>query len=160
MNLTERPQAGPEKEKPAPRKQRWDHGSIQMTTRDLQVLTWIGEQYAARFDQVQNLLSRAGPVRPALYPERLSETRTREIITRWRAAGLVEMDRILHREPAWIWLSSSGLGETSLSYRYLRPKPSVVHHLYYINQVRLMLAKERPEAFWTSERARQRFIVV
>src|SRR6266568_8461087 len=42
--------------KKARRKTRCDKGQIQLTDRDLWVLHWIAEQYAARLDQVQNLL--------------------------------------------------------------------------------------------------------
>jgi len=40
------------------RKPRRDKGTRLMTMRDLWVLRWIGEQYAIRFDQLQQLLSR------------------------------------------------------------------------------------------------------
>jgi hypothetical protein len=152
MNASDRSQKSLDKGIPIVRKLRFDRG-MQFTSRDLQVLVWIGEQYAARFDQVQNLLSRYGPAGATTRPERLSKVRTREIIARWQSADLVETGRILHDEPFWIWLSNAGLAETNLSYHSLHPKPSTVQHLYYINQVRLMLAKERPLAYWTSERA-------
>jgi len=47
------------------RKVRRDKGLIMATERDLACLTWIGEMYAARVDQVRRLISRyPDPKRP------------------------------------------------------------------------------------------------
>jgi hypothetical protein len=59
-----------------PRKQRSDAGQPQLTQRDLLLLPWIAHQYAARIDQVQELLSRY-PGKP-MKDELISEAVTRD----------------------------------------------------------------------------------
>src|SRR5437764_13234198 len=56
---------------------------VLVTERDLAVLRWIGEQFAVRSDVIRWLL---GGDRP------LSEGRTRQVIDRWRRAGLVRSE--------------------------------------------------------------------
>jgi hypothetical protein len=68
-----------------PRNIRSHAGQPQLTPRDLCVLPWIAHQYAARLDQVQELLSRSPgkPIKDALS----SDAVTRDQVTRWRKAG-------------------------------------------------------------------------
>lgn len=134
------------------RKERWDHGMMRYTPRDLAALAWIGEQYTARFDQLQHLFALHAPALPA-GQKLLSFTRTRALLARYRAAGLIEMGKILDNEPKWTWLTTAGLQAAGLSYSYLRPKPSQLPHLYYINQARFLLEQQQPAGRWTSERA-------
>lgn len=132
--------------------------SSQLTSRELIGLTWIGMQYAMRFDQFQRLLFRHTPEadRYKLKPgsDRVSIDRTYEIIHKLHNdLGLIEKDIILHKDKMWIWLSREGLRTAGLPFNY-NGKPSSISlpHLYAINQVRLAIEEKRPDDFWKSER--------
>jgi hypothetical protein len=138
------------------RKARSDKGKTQITARDLSVLTWIGEQYAARLDQVQGLLGRdaaretqeAGLVAPGT---------AKRVLNRWLKLGMIETQKILHATPAWIWLSREGLRQLGMRYRYYAPTPSNLEHLYWVNEVRLYCEQKRGGNFiWRSERELRR----
>ena len=59
----------------------------QLSTRDLRLLSWMGEQYAARMDHLQALM---GTSRNAVW----------QIVRKLRYAGLVRQERIVAREPS------------------------------------------------------------
>ncbi len=135
------------------RKQRSDKGNIYMTDRDLAVLTWIGEQYAARLDQVQMLLGRQ-PGRGATHTDHISESSARDVVNRWRRAGWVHTEKFREHELFWAWLTSLGLRKCGLPYKYFNLSTSRLEelkHLYAINAVRMDLEKEGP-THWISER--------
>lgn len=135
----------------APRRQK---GKPRWTERDDYCLWWIGEQRAVRYDQLQRLLARESDEETAR-PGWLSASRTTQIITRWREAGLVHYAKPYVRQGGWTWLSRSGLRFTGLDYRYSVPKLSTLTHLYYINQARFKLEEEydEEEGGWISERS-------
>jgi len=118
--------------------------------RDLRVLLWIAEQYAARIDQVQALLNRT-PGRNAS-PEGITLSAVLQVIARWTALGLIEYKRIYDGEPGWVWLTPYGLTVLRLSYARHVPRPSTLPHLYAINRVRLSTERRHPEYRWVSER--------
>lgn len=126
-----------------------------LTPRDMHCLTWIGLQYAIRFDQLRHLLYRHTPEadRWKLKPgtNALSIDRTYEIIEKWHEMGLVEKKIIYHHDKLWIWLSRHGLREMGLEFNY-SGEPKKVEHLYHINQVRLFIEEKRPADPWFSER--------
>jgi len=132
--------------------------TYQVTPRDIACLTWIGMQYAIRFDQLQKLLFRHTPQqdRYKLKPnaDRLSLDRTYELMNKWLALGLIEKKTILHGDKLWIWLTREGLQIVQLSFKYGDGAPSSIRlvHLYYINQVRLSIEEKRPADSWKSER--------
>lgn len=134
------------------RKERWDRGMMRYTRRDLTALEWIGEQYVARFDQLQRLFALHAPALPA-GQKLLSFSRTRALIARYQTAGLIEQGKVLDCEPKWAWLTTAGLQAVGLGYSYLRPKPGQLSHLYYINQVRFLLEQQQPAGRWISERS-------
>lgn len=130
----------------------------QLTPRDLLCLTWIGLQYAIRFDQLQRLLYRHTPAgdRYKLKPgiDFVSQDRTYELLSKWATLGYIEKKIILHGDKLWVWLSREGLRVTHLLFQYGDGQPSSVRlpHLYYINQVRLAVEAKRPGDLWKSER--------
>ena len=128
------------------KRRRSDRGSVRLTERDLQSLTWIGEQYAIRIDQLARLLGR--PVGRAL-----AESTTRAAINRWERAGLARSRKVTVREPGFVWLTHRGLREVGLSFKRWEPSASTCSHIYWTNQVRLYVEARHPEFAWTPERA-------
>src|SRR5215468_819085 len=93
------------------RKTRSDKGTIMATRRDQYCIAWIAEQYAARADQIRELLSRLpDPKRPFKNQEEelIAETTVRDQISRWRRAGWIEYKRILADSPGWAWVTRKG----------------------------------------------------
>ncbi len=125
----------------------------QWTGRDYYCLSWIGEQRAIRYDQLQRLLARESDLETVV-PGWLSESRTNHLIDRWEQAGLVIYVKPYVRRPGWLWLTRRGLRFAELKYRYNAPSESTFTHLYYINQARLQLEEEYDddEMEWISER--------
>src|SRR5262249_55194921 len=114
-------------------------------------LRWIGEQTAARADQVACLLAQqAGP--GAQTPGQLSENATYAWRTRMKALGALKEAQSFHHEPSYLWLTGKGLHLVGLAYQPLEPALSSLKHLYWCNEVRLFIAARRPEARWISER--------
>lgn len=136
---------------------RSDAGVSQWNARDDYVLWWIGEQRAVRYDQVQCLLARESS-EELQDPQKLSLSRTTQIIQRWQKAHLVAYRKIYVHQPGWIWLTRKGLAFVDLDYRASVPAEGSLKHLYYINEVRLLLEGmyEESQLTWTSERALQR----
>src|SRR2546429_8498711 len=95
-----------------PRKPRSDRGP-RLTERDHKALSWIGQQYAVRLDQVQIVLARLGePGDSATKPKekgRLTQKRTMGLVRRWERLGLVNSRWVLHGGPAWGWRTAGGL---------------------------------------------------
>jgi hypothetical protein len=142
---------------PTGRKVRFDKGQRQLIRRDLDILRRIGEQYTYRFDQLQAELARH-PDSHAENPRKLSETRTRAAIAKWEQLGLVQSRKILHHEPAYVWLSRKGLHHAGLDVAYWEPEHSDLDHYAWINEVRVAcevrFSKKRiyQEYEWESER--------
>ena len=88
-----------------------------MTERDVFALRWIGQQYAVRLDQLQQLLGQR-PGHGAVHEGVISESATRDVVTRWRKAGWVCMERLRANQPPWIWLTRKGIHKVDLSYIY------------------------------------------
>jgi hypothetical protein len=129
----------------------------QLTARDKLCLTWVGMQYAIRFDQLQRLLFRHTPEadRQKLKPgtDYLSQDRTYELIKKWYTLELIEKKIILQGDKLWIWLSRQGLREMELPFNYSGgPASDRLPHLYFINQTRMGIEAKRPDDEWKSER--------
>jgi hypothetical protein len=134
------------------RKQRSDAGHPQLTSRDLLILPWIAHQYAARIDQVQELLSRY-PGKP-MKDELISEAVTRDQVTRWRKAGWVDYKRFLAEGPGWVWLTRKGLQTIELDALYSSKAPAAtrLYHIYAANEVRGIVEANGYDNTWISER--------
>jgi hypothetical protein len=117
---------------------------VLVTERDLTVLRWIGEQFAVRSDVIRWLL---GGDRP------LSDGRTRQVIDRWRRAGLVNQQRFfLGAEPV-IWPTREGLRLVLDGYRARTPALSMLAHIHAVSLVRLGLERRGAANRWVPERA-------
>jgi hypothetical protein len=129
------------------RQRRWDAGKMILTERDLDALTWIGEQYAIRIDHLQQWLSDY-----AGRDELLSFDATRKLVARWHRAGWVEMQRLRGTDPLWIWPTRTGLRHLGRSYSYRNMENNLddLKHLHATNAIRLEWDEEG--ARWVSER--------
>jgi len=134
-------------------KERRDKGTKLIKRRDRVVLPWVAEQYAARLDQVQELLSRLpGRSSRPVSPTGLTMSAVLQVIDRWVELKLVEYRRIYEGEPGWVHVTSFGLRTLHLPYTMLTPAESTLPHLYHINCVRLDMERRHPDFRWTSER--------
>lgn len=139
----------PSKRKRGPRS---DIGRIKYTDRDAFALTWIGQQYAIRLDQLQWLLG-VMPGKTAEHEGWITETAARNVVARWMKAGWVKAEQIRKREPLWIWPTRKGLRKAKLPYNYRDIEQTGLDdlkHLYAINEIRLSECDE--ETRWVSER--------
>jgi hypothetical protein len=137
---------------------RRDAGAIQVTERDILVLTWTAEQFCLAFDQLQRLLGRYAKA-ATKSPNVLSISATRDAIGRWLQLGFVEEPRkILTGHPPYLWLSRRGLAQLGLPYAYYKPQVSRMKHIYAVNAIRLHLETFDIQSVWYPERALTREI--
>jgi hypothetical protein len=116
------------------------------------LLTWIGEQYAVRLDQLQVLLGRRAQA-PTQADGLVSADTARRVVTRWAKAGWVEHRRVFHRQPEWVWLTRAGMQLAGLEYLAGQPSPVMLNHYRQVNRVRLSVEERHPAAGWTCERS-------
>jgi DNA-binding transcriptional ArsR family regulator len=119
------------------------HGVLRR--RDLEVLSWLAEQYGARVDQLEVLLG-AGP------------RTVQRTVARLRAAGLVRTERVLVGEPAWVLPTAAGMAACSSGFGIWRPRIGLLAHVAAVNDVRLHVQGRAPGTEWVPERvlARER----
>jgi hypothetical protein len=125
-----------------------------MRPRDIKSFRWIGEQGAARRDDLQELLGRM-PEGQTNEPGRLSASRMRHIIEeRWKPAGMVYYKTLLGKQ--WVWLSKRGLHAADLPWSPHRPADINLEHIHQVNRVRLYLEdlywSKKLKGEWESER--------
>lgn len=135
---------------------RRDKGLKLITERDEWVLKWIAEQYAVRFDQLAQLLSRQPSNRNRVVPGsfRLSNSAVGQVVRRWeREPAWVEYERIYRATPGWVWLTPYAERMLELPYRqhYVMREGRLMHR-YYVSLVRLNYERRHPEYRWVSER--------
>lgn len=149
-----------EREGQAKRGTRIDVGRTYLMPRDVAVLRWTAEQYAANVDHLVWLLGQDS-TRPAEMrrPGRVKVVTVERVIReRWLKAGWVEVRKVLHGKPAWVWLSSDGLKELGLDkeFPYHEPSPAKLEHYSWVNVARLYVEsrfRQRSQAMrWRSER--------
>ena len=134
------------------RKERSDKGTVRLTSRDVEVMGWVGEQYGVRIDVVARLLG--GWCEENGWKDGvLGERRTRRVIERWSMAGLADYRKILYGEPGWVWLTRKGLREVGIEAKFWEPKAAMLRHTHMASVVRLRTEVRFPEAKWRGERA-------
>lgn len=134
------------------RKLRSDAGHPLPMPRDQLTLTWIAEQYTATFKQVQRLLVLYSE-EPAAGKLLLSDTATRNALTRWQTLGFIEEPRRLwYQYTSFIWLARGGLSDLGLPYRHYVPKRRQVHHFAAVNEVRLSIQGAHSSDIWIPRR--------
>lgn len=155
---------GDKKQRPGrrQRKTRSDKGKRQATPRDLASLEWIADQYAARFDQVQMLLSRyPDEKKPFKSGGLIGETTTKDMIKRWVDAGWAGYRRVLAGDRGFVWVTRGGLQLVGLDEKYTAKQPAAtrLRHIYAVNVVRFW-ADMQQGMEWTSERKFRSELVV
>jgi hypothetical protein len=124
---------------------------LNLTPRQLDIIKWIGEQYAVRMDHIQILLGRTA-TQKTKEDGVASVTLTRKIVLNsWEKNGLVQYTKFFYNKPAWVWLSGRGLYHAGLPFRSREPSIQYLNHYHYINSVRLLLETKGIES-WVSER--------
>jgi hypothetical protein len=113
--------------------------------RDLALLLWLGEQYAARTDQLQALLG-CGP------------RSVQRVLARLRETGMVTVGRLLVGEPAWVTPTAAGLRAAGSCFSVWQPRVGLLAHIAAVNDVRLHIQARSPASEWVPERqlARER----
>jgi hypothetical protein len=113
--------------------------------RDLDLLVWLGEQYAARTDQLQALLG-CGP------------RSVQRVLARLRETGMMTVGRLLVGEPAWVTPTAAGLRAAGSSFSVWQPRVGLLAHIAAVNDVRLHIQARSPASEWVPERqlARER----
>jgi hypothetical protein len=122
------------------RKVRSDKGLVMATDRDLYCIEWIADQYGARLDQIQKLLSRfPDREKPFKDGKLIAETTVKDQISRWRRAGWIEYQRVLADAPGWAWVTKKGLQMVGLDELYTARMPASARlaHIYAVNQLRI-----------------------
>lgn len=110
-----------------------------LSTRDLRLLNWMGEQYAARMDHLQALTG-------------TSTTAVWQIVRKLGHAGLVRKERIVAMEPSWVSLTAEGLAACGLPYGEWTPVLGRLEHVGAMNDARIHVQTRTPDALWISER--------
>jgi hypothetical protein len=120
-------------------------GHETLRTRDLEVVGWLAEQYAARVDQLEILLGCA--------PRTVQRT-----LARLRDARLILTRRVLVGEPAWVIPTSAGLRVNEHRFALWTPRIGLLAHVAAVNDVRLHIGQRSPSSEWVCERllARER----
>jgi DNA-binding MarR family transcriptional regulator len=108
--------------------------------REVVLLGWLGEQYAARADQLEVLLG-CGP------------RSVQRVLARLRDAGLVSTYRLLVGEPVWVTPTRAGLRACGCEFKVWEPKLGLLHHTRAVNDVRLHVQARSPSSRWVCERA-------
>ena len=119
---------------------RADAGQVRLTQRDVDVVGFLGEQYGLRKDQL-----------PRLIPG-ISDRTIRALVDRWVRAGLLNRRTIFVGDHAWLWPTREGLELSGDPLPYWEPRPGILDHVYWVNEVRFRVAERHPDSSWVSER--------
>jgi hypothetical protein len=134
------------------RKPRADKGHLRLTQRDRDGMLFIGEQSGVRRDQMPRYLGRHSP-RATKKPGEVGATTAQGILERWCTLDWVQSVPIYKNEPDWLYLTEKGLRALNLPYHPWTPKRgSQLEHMYWVNEVRLLLEDLYPHGRWVSER--------
>lgn len=118
---------------------RSDAGRVRCSARDVEVLRFVGEQYAVTLPQLARLMG-------------CSLHAARWLRSRWERAGWARGRAMLVGEPVFVWLTRRGHGIAGIDYSVWRPNPGMLAHIAAVTDVRLALAARHPHAEWVSER--------
>lgn len=134
------------------RNRRRDAGALQITDRDIAVLSWIAQQYCMSYDQLHRLLAHYGDS-PRKETDKVSYSATLNAVQRWLQLGLIDTpQKIMRGYTTHVWLSRRGLYQLGLPYAYYVPKPASLPHYYAVNAVRFNLQRFNLSAVWEPER--------
>ncbi len=121
------------------RARRRDAGTVKASGRDLELLRFIGEQYAVTLPQLARLMGRSCHA-------------ARWLRARWERAGWARGAAMLVGEPVFVWLTRRGQRAAGSDYSLWRPSPGALAHIAAVNEVRLYVTERHPDARWVCER--------
>lgn len=121
------------------RKQRRDKGSFQVSERDVELLGFVGEQYAVTLSQLARLIGR-------------TYRTARGLRDRWCAAGWAESARLTVNLPPFVWLTRSGSRVAESPYRTWDAQNASMAHVAAVTDVRIMLERRLKLGVWECER--------
>jgi hypothetical protein len=118
-------------------------GRESLRRRDLELLCWVAEQYAARVDHIEVLLG-CGP------------RTVQRVLARLREHSLITTRRMLVGEPVWVIPTAAGLRASAAGFGVWEPRLGLLAHVAAVNEVRLHIQGRSPESQWIPERRRAR----
>jgi hypothetical protein len=121
------------------RRRRCDAGQSRCSSRDLELLGLVGEQYALSLPQLARVMGRSGHA-------------ARWLRARWERAGWARGRAVLVGEPVFVWLTRRGQRIADSEYSLWRPNPGALAHIAAVTEVRLWVAARHPGAEWVCER--------
>jgi hypothetical protein len=104
------------------------------------LLRLVSEQGAMPFDQMARFLD-------------VEERQAARVGWHLAERDLVTCRRVLHGEPAWLWLSFRGHRLSGTGLELLRPTPRGLALIRAVNEVRLYIEGRAPQARWICGRA-------
>jgi hypothetical protein len=104
------------------------------------LLRLISEQGAVPLDQLARFIG-------------CEPHQARAIVNHLSDHRLIDLRRILHDEPAWLWLTWRGTCLSGTGLAYLEPRVGALARLRAVNEIRLHIAARAPEALWTCGRS-------
>jgi hypothetical protein len=122
------------------RRRRADFGSIKASTRDFELLGFIGEQYAVTLPQLAKLMGRR------------VET-ARSLRDRWKRAGWVESAQLAVAAPSFVWLTRTGAAFGSSPFRVWEPNHGLATHIQAVTDIRILLERDMRLGEWECERS-------
>ncbi len=125
---------------------------LQLTSRDLTLLRWIGEQYCCRGDLLAVLMARHSDDETVRAAGRVVPWVAQRRIAAWRSAGLVTTAQFVANTPATVWLTSDGMAAARLAWRASAPTFATVAHRHAVGVVRAYAEATNPAFGWVSER--------
>jgi len=121
------------------RRQRRDKGSFQVSERDVELLGFVGEQYAVTVVQLSRLIGR-------------TYRTARGLRDRWCNAGWAESARLAVGLPPFIWLTRNGSRVAGSPYRTWDAHQALAGHIAAVTDVRIMLERRLRLGTWECER--------
>ena len=122
------------------RRRRCDYGSVRASGRDLELLEFVGEQYAVTVPQLAWLIGRR------------VET-ARSLRDRWKRAGWVNSGLLSSQAPSFVGLTGRGAAGVESPFRVWQPNHGLALHIEAVTQVRLLLERRLRLGEWECERA-------
>jgi hypothetical protein len=110
-----------------------------LNRRDLDMLRFVGEQYAVRADQLRTRLD-------------CNPRTVQRLLARLRERRLIDVRRLLVGEPAWAVPTVAGLRIAGLPFGVWRPRLGALSHVGAVTDVRLHVERCSPHSEWVCER--------
>ena len=126
-----------------------DNKNRGVSSRTIEVLRWIGEQYVVHLEHFGELLNRH-----PFTKNPLTYNTIKNLAFRWEQAGFIQKKKLLGDRPTYIWLTSYGYQVTDLPYKYAQPTAGRAIHKDWVNAHRLILEEHFGNRLqWHSERS-------